>query len=91
LSFRGNLEIVDMKTEIVICLGSSCFSRGNKQTVQIIKNYIKEHNLDDRVYFHGSHCFGNCENGPMLQVNEKIYQNVTPENVIYLLENIFES
>ncbi len=82
--------MVYMKKEIVICLGSSCFSRGNKQTVHIIKNYIKEHNLDDFVYFHGSHCFGNCENGPMLRVDEKIYQNVTPENIVYLLENIFE-
>jgi len=78
-----------MKKEIVICLGSSCFSRGNKQTVKIIKDYIKEHQLEDKVFFHGNHCYGNCENGPILKVDEKEYQNITPENVIYLLENIF--
>lgn len=78
-----------MKKEIVICLGSSCFSRGNKQTVKIIKDYIKEHQLEDKVFFHGNHCYGNCENGPILKVDGKEYQDITPENVIYLLENIF--
>jgi len=78
-----------MKKEIVICLGSSCFSRGNKQTVQLIKDYIKSHQLEDKVYFHGNHCFGNCENGPIITVDGKEYQNVSPENVIYLLENLF--
>jgi len=78
-----------MKKEIVICLGSSCFSRGNKRTVQIIKDYIKEHQLEDKVFFHGTHCSGNCKNGPIVKINDKEYENVTPENVIYLLENIF--
>ncbi|HRW63203.1 MAG TPA: NAD(P)H-dependent oxidoreductase subunit E [Bacteroidales bacterium] len=79
-----------MKKEIVICLGSSCFSRGNKRTVQIIKEYIKEHQLEDKVFFHGIHCSGNCKNGPVVKIDEKEYENVTPENVIYLLDNIFK-
>ncbi len=78
-----------MKKEIVICLGSSCFSRGNKNTVKIIKDYIKEHQLEDKVFFHGNHCYGNCENGPILKVDNKEYQNITPENVMYLLDNLF--
>ena len=78
-----------MKKEIVICLGSSCFSRGNKHTVHIIKEYIKEHQLEDKVFFHGNHCYDNCENGPILKIDNKEYQNITPENVIYLLDKLF--
>ena len=78
-----------MKKEIVICLGSSCFSRGNKQSVQLIKDYIKAHQLEDKVFFHGNHCYKNCENGPIITVDGKEYQNISPENVIYLLENLF--
>ncbi len=78
-----------MKKEIIICLGSSCFSRGNKNTVKIIKDYVKEHQLEDKVFFHGNHCYGNCANGPILKVDNKEYQNITPENVIFLLNNLF--
>lgn len=78
-----------MKKEIVICLGSSCFSRGSKKTVQIIKDYIKENQLEDKVYFHGNHCNGNCENGPILKIDDKEYQHVSADNVVYLLDNIF--
>jgi NADH:ubiquinone oxidoreductase subunit E len=80
-----------MKKEIIICLGSSCFSRGNKQTVQLIKQYIKDHQLEDKVYFHGSHCFGNCEHGPTIKVDDREYQNVSPDNIIYLLDKIFST
>ena len=78
-----------MKREIVICLGSSCFSRGSKKTVQLIKDYIKDQQLEDKVFFHGNHCYGNCENGPIIKIDDKEYQNVSPDNVIFLLENIF--
>lgn len=78
-----------MIKEIVICLGSSCFSRGNKQTVQLIKNYLKDHLLEDKVFFHGNHCSGNCENGPIIKIDGKEYQNISPENIIYLMDKIF--
>jgi NADH:ubiquinone oxidoreductase subunit E len=73
------------KYDIVICLGSSCFARGNKKTVQAIETYIKEHNLADKVFFHGGHCFNNCEKGPILMINKKIFENVDHLNVIEIL------
>ncbi len=80
-----------MKKEIIICLGSSCFSRGNKQTVQLIKDYLKEHQLEDQVFFHGNHCTGNCADGPIVIVDGKTYQNVSPDNAIYLLDKLFKN
>jgi NADH:ubiquinone oxidoreductase subunit E len=77
------------KTEIVICLGSSCFSRGNKMTLRVIQDYLLEHNLKDRVFFHGAHCLGECEKGPLLQIGGKRYENVTADNVTALLNSVF--
>ena len=41
-----------MKKEIVICLGSSCFSRGNKDVLEVVKRFLKEHQLTAEVFFH---------------------------------------
>lgn len=77
-------------TEITICLGSSCFARGNKQSVRIISDYLKEHNLEDKVLFHGEHCMGKCEKGPIIKVNDKIYENIMPDDLNDFLNKIFK-
>ncbi len=77
------------RTEIVICLGSSCFSRGNKKTLRIIQDYLTERNLKDKVFFHGAHCLGQCENGPLLKIGGKVYEHVTADNVTGLLNDLF--
>jgi len=59
-----------------ICLGSSCFSRGNKEVVQFIRDYLKKNHLDDKVIFSGARCMGHCNNGPNLIVNGRIIENV---------------
>jgi len=82
---NNNLKMED-GIEIKICLGSSCFARGNKKSVNIIMQYIKEHKLSDKIYFHGGHCFGHCERGPSLQIGEEIIDFQDPENLIELLD-----
>ncbi|HPD94790.1 MAG: (2Fe-2S) ferredoxin domain-containing protein [Bacteroidales bacterium] len=70
------------KVEITICLGSSCFARGNKATLKAIVKYLDEHKLKDKVYFHGGHCFGKCAEGPVISINGKFYEKVDEFNVI---------
>jgi NADH:ubiquinone oxidoreductase subunit E len=77
------------KTDLQICLGSSCFSRGNKKLVKVVEEYIKANNLEHRVYFHGGHCFSKCEHGPTILANGKFYHNLTEESVKELLFNLF--
>lgn len=77
------------KTEIVICLGSSCFARGNKKIVNIIKGFISENNLSEIVYFHGAHCFGDCHQGPTIKINDKFINNVSESNVVKILKDHF--
>jgi NADH:ubiquinone oxidoreductase subunit E len=74
------------ETEMHICLGSSCFSRGNKDVVMFIKEYLRKHHLDDKVIFKGARCMGNCSNGPNLTINGKIMEGVTLAGVEGILD-----
>jgi len=78
------------RIEVVICLGSSCFSRGNKGLLKVISQYIKEKNLCERVNFHGGHCFGSCADGPILKVNGTFFTSVDEVKAIEILNNTFE-
>jgi NADH:ubiquinone oxidoreductase subunit E len=79
------------KIDLQICLGSSCFSRGNKRIVRVIEEYLKENNLNNMVYFHGGHCFSECEKGPTLLINGKSYYQLDEEKVLIILDNLFST
>ena len=73
-------------TEISICLGSSCFSRGNNVTLEIIKNYLREKNIKSQVSFKGHLCGGNCKTGPVIEIDGKTFYHVSEGNIIGILE-----
>jgi NADH:ubiquinone oxidoreductase subunit E len=75
------------KVEITICLGSSCFSKGSKETLKLIKDFLKEKKIEDKVFFHGSLCMGRCKSGPNLSIDGKSFNNITNENVLEILES----
>lgn len=78
------------KIEITICLGSSCFSRGNKETLRVIDEFLKENKLKQYVNFRGNHCFGLCEEGPVLKINEQILKHVDAERAVKALKAHFK-
>ena len=77
------------KIELTICLGSSCFSRGNKTTLRLIDDFLKEHDLKQYVHFRGNHCFGMCEDGPIMKINDSILKEVDGERAIKALKAHF--
>ncbi len=77
--------------EIVICMGSSCFSRGNKHTLGLIRSYLKERGLEEMLVFKWAHCVGECENGPVLSINDTKYTKVRFENITELLDRHFSN
>jgi NADH:ubiquinone oxidoreductase subunit E len=77
------------ETEMHICLGSSCFSRGNKDVVVYIKDYLKKNHLDEKVIFKGSRCMGRCSNGPNLKINGVDWEGVTISKIEAKLDHEF--
>lgn len=80
---------MDVKHEIIICLGSSCFARGNRDSLKFIEKYIKDNNLSDRVDFRGKLCSGNCGKGPVLFVDREMIEEVNVFQLQELLDNLF--
>jgi NADH:ubiquinone oxidoreductase subunit E len=78
---------MNRRPEMQICLGSSCFSRGNKEVVQFIKEYLKKNHLEDKVIFKGARCFGHCSEGPVLVINDRIIETIDLSKIEKILED----
>jgi NADH:ubiquinone oxidoreductase subunit E len=70
---------------ITVCMGSSCFSRGNSQNAELVRQFIKEHHLEGKVKVQGCLCRGLCKNGPNIDINGRIYNKVSAETLEQVL------
>ena len=79
------------KPNIVICMGSSCFARGNEKTVEACEGFLAERGLQDEVDVDlgASLCTGHCAEGPVVVVDGKVYTHVDPLVMRDILENLF--
>ena len=57
-------------TSITICMGSSCFSRGNGRNIEVIQNFLKTQSLPPSVELVGHLCEGQCKSGPNVTINK---------------------
>lgn len=78
---------MDEKLNITVCLGSSCFARGNEEHLNFIEDYVEENNLDAVIDICGSRCEGKCAQGPNITINGKLYSNITKEKLNEILDN----
>lgn len=80
------MEQENKEIKIVICMGSSCFSRGNNTALLLLQDYIKEQGLEGRVCLEGSLCEEACKAGPNIIINGKRYEEVAPSTAVDLLK-----
>jgi len=79
-----------MQTNMVICQGSSCFSRGNKENLVLIQKFLKENNLMDKVSFKGQLCTGECNRSPIIIINDTVYYEVDEKKLLDILTQQFK-
>lgn len=72
--------------KINVCMGSSCYTRGNRDNVEIIQSYLKEKGLEAQVELKGELCQKNCQEGPIIAINGKVFRGVQPVAVRDILE-----
>jgi NADH:ubiquinone oxidoreductase subunit E len=79
--------IIDMKpTTIHLCMGSSCYARGNARNAEIVQAWIAEH-PEACMEISGRLCEGRCKEGPIMRVGDRVFTGVSPESVEAILAN----
>jgi len=73
------------KHVIRICLGSSCYTRGNEENLRIIQKYVENRDISATLDFRGHLCKENCNKGPVITIDDNMYEEVQPFQVEKLL------
>lgn len=75
--------------QITICLGSSCYSRGNNTHLEVIRKYIAENHLEAEITFSGHLCEELCSEGPILRIGDTVYKEVNLSGLYRILQEEF--
>lgn len=78
-----------MKNTIVICMGSSCFARGNREHLERIENYLEGNKIAADITFSGCRCRGECGHGPNIEINGTLHHAIDAGTLQDLLEHYF--
>ncbi len=80
------------KFHLQVCTNVSCMLRGSGQLLDRICKKLNiavgETTPDKRFTVTEVECLGSCGTAPMLQANDKFYENLTVEKIDHLLENL---
>jgi NADH:ubiquinone oxidoreductase subunit E len=74
------------RIEIAICMGSSCFARGNNILLETLENTIKARNWENGVLLSGLRCENRCSAGPNLAIDGELYQNLDVGALLDIIE-----
>jgi NADH:ubiquinone oxidoreductase subunit E len=80
----------DGVVEIEICMGSSCFARGNFENLEIINAHLQNSKQNASVHLTGKLCHDLCKQGPNLTIGGVLHYGVTPARLRELLQQLNE-
>ena len=77
--------------KVVVCMGSSCYARGNNRNLEIIRKYAEANPLELSLEVKGILCTCLCMKGPVIVINGVRCEKVSPDEVVPLLDKFLES
>ena len=88
-----NLEPVG-KYHIQLCKTLSCALCGKAEMLNQLKNRLGiepgESSEDGRFTLTQVECLGSCGTAPVMQINDRYYENLTPEKIDVILDSLEE-
>ena len=65
-------------------MGSSCHIKGARGLIEGLNEFLKEHNLEDKVELKGAFCMERCGEGINWQIDDEPVTSATVEDAIGL-------
>jgi len=72
----------DVRLELTICFGRSCFKRGAQDLYGKLMAYVRERGFDAHTELKAKFCGKICQKGPVLEVNGKSIESCTYEKAV---------
>lgn len=72
--------------ELTVCMGSSCFARGNSRNLEAVQELLKERAVP--LELRGHLCEGHCEAGPNVTLDGRLHQAVDPAALTALINEL---
>ena len=76
------------KIKINVCMGSSCFARGNQENLAFIEAFVKTHDLEADIDLAGARCENKCASGPNVTINGVDYNSVNEAKLEEILTKL---
>jgi NADH-quinone oxidoreductase subunit E len=83
------LEPVGANALVQVCGTTPCQTRGSEALMEVCKRRIGPQNhrsADGKFYWQEVECMGACANAPMAAINDRYYEDLTPEGLERLLD-----
>ena len=68
--------------DIYVCVGSSCHIKGSYPIIELLKENIAKHHLENKVNLKASFCLGKCTNGVSIKNIGIIHNREYEEGVL---------
>lgn len=72
---------------IYICVGSSCHIKGSYDIIQLMKEAVAAHQLEDKINLSAAFCLGHCTDGVTVKIDEELICGVSKESFPDFFEN----
>jgi NADH:ubiquinone oxidoreductase subunit E len=73
--------------EVTICLGSSCFARGNAENLSVLKKLEQTDTGKQCLRLKGSLCQEHCKQGPNVRIGGECHHGLDAAHLRELLQN----
>ncbi|GIX02756.1 MAG: hypothetical protein KatS3mg112_1693 [Thermogutta sp.] len=75
--------------EVRICTGAGCIASGSLRTKEALEQNLAEMGIGEQWRIVGTGCMGPCFGGPVLMVEDIVYEHVRPEDTAQLVREHF--